>query len=282
MPSHVSINVKVGCDPEIFVAKDNKIISCHDLLPGTKEHPHPVDYGAIQVDGVAAEVNIKPASNSSHFAYYLLNVMNELKSRLPNHTLKIQPAFEFPLEYLRSLPDDVKRLGCNPDFNAWTGEKNDPPNGNATRLRTAAGHLHIGWTEGQDINDPFHFKNCCRVTQQLDYYIGLPSMAWDNDSRRRTLYGKAGAFRPKPYGVEYRTPSNMWLRYEDLWPWLFEACKAAVTGMNTGDRVYMPDIYGDKARQVIDGNDLEFISSSAFKKEMYPKTGMSFPRWKKG
>jgi hypothetical protein len=34
---------------------------------------------------------------------------------------------------------------------------------------------------------------------------------WDKDTERRKLYGKPGAFRPKPYGCEYRVLSNAWV-----------------------------------------------------------------------
>ncbi len=38
---------------------------------------------------------------------------------------------------------------------------------------------------------------------------------YDKDTERRGMYGKAGAFRPKPYGVEYRTLSNAWLSNDE-------------------------------------------------------------------
>jgi len=49
-----------------------------------------------------------------------------------------------------------------------------------------------------------------------DYLLGVWSVLHDTDMRRRELYGAAGAYRPKKYGVEYRTMSNFWLRSPQL------------------------------------------------------------------
>ena len=41
--------------------------------------------------------------------------------------------------------------------------------------------------------------------------IGIYAQMWDGDHKRRQMYGAAGAFRPKTYGMEYRTLSNKWI-----------------------------------------------------------------------
>jgi hypothetical protein len=51
----------------------------------------------------------------------------------------------------------------------------------------------------------------------LDAFVGLPSVAWDQQQGRREHYGLAGLYRKKTYGddiggVEYRTLSNFWLK----------------------------------------------------------------------
>ena len=54
-----------------------------------------------------------------------------------------------------------------------------------------------------------------RAIKFLDLLIMIPTMLLDNGpgaARRKEKYGKAGCFRPTPYGVEYRTPSCCWLR----------------------------------------------------------------------
>lgn len=52
-----------------------------------------------------------------------------------------------------------------------------------------------------------------RIIKMFDAYIGLVSVLLDNDTQknRRKIYGKAGDYREKPYGLEYRTLSNFYL-----------------------------------------------------------------------
>lgn len=207
--------MKFGCDPELFVLDTDGNPVCADgLIPGTKDAPYPVPNGAVQVDGMAAEFNIDPASDYKEFSNNVSSVMKTLTSMLPKgYTLSAEPFAVFSEKVWEEAPDHAKVLGCTPDFNAWTGDVNPPPDTSANpRLRTASGHLHIGWTEDADFSDPQHILNCRDLVKQLDWYLGGWSLRIDEDPTRRLLYGKAGAMRFKPYGVEYRVLSNFWLK----------------------------------------------------------------------
>lgn len=202
-----------GCDPELFVfdSKDRPVPA--DMIPGTKAEPFKVPKGAVQRDGMAAEFNIDPVTTFEEFNDSILTVMSELKKFLPRgYSLKTVPFVRFDPEIFDRAPDEAKELGCMPDFNAWTGEINPPPaDPEDPFLRTASGHLHIGWTEDEAPGDPQHVMNCRDLVKQLDWYLGTWSTLKDKDTTRRKLYGKAGACRFKDYGVEYRVLSNFWL-----------------------------------------------------------------------
>lgn len=203
-----------GADPELFVFDSKgRAVSAAGLIPGTKETPFKVEGGAVQVDGMAAEFNIDPCQTFAEFDSRITLVMQQLKDFLPKgHTLSAVPCIVFDEAVWDAAPPEAKELGCTPDFNAWTGTVNPPPNcPDNPRLRTASGHLHIGWTEGADLSDLQHILNCQDLVKQLDWYLGAWSLSADPDSTRRQLYGKAGACRYKPYGVEYRVLSNFWL-----------------------------------------------------------------------
>lgn len=275
----MTTKILVGCDPELFLRSKatGQIVSAHSHLPGTKLEPYKVPHGAIQVDGTAAEFNIDPATSPANFVGNIESVIRNLQKRLPEFDLIYDPTVTYPEDYFSSLPDTAKELGCNPDFNAYTEEVNLPPEGNKTTMRTASGHIHVGWTEGVDIRDEFHFKDCVTVTRQLDYYLGLFSLMWDPDDKRRSLYGKAGAFRVKPYGSEYRTLSNVWLRSQSVQNWVYRATQTAIKHLFQGHNMY--DFYGDFAKDCIDKNNTKWINTKMGSK-VYNSMGIEVPAYR--
>lgn len=267
--------ITIGADPEMFLRESigNKApVSCHGLIPGDKKNPYPVTGGAIQVDGMAAEININPSATRVEFMANIKTVMDGLVEHLPP-VFEIAhgvPFMEFDAQYLGMQPLESLELGCDPDYNAYTGEANPRPDG-MQMFRTAAGHIHIGW--GASVKKPYadkeHFKLCCEMAKQMDYYVGIYSLIWDPDNRRRSMYGAAGAFRAKPYGMEYRTPSTAWLANEELQAWVFDASMKAATDFFNGDR--LADVFGEEARTIIDTNDTEWFKRIDF------ETGLNVP-----
>jgi hypothetical protein len=218
----LSIENRLGADPEVFIydKQFERFISVHEInLPGSKERPFNTNYGACQVDGVAAEFNIKPTDNVKQWLKSIQQGLDHLdfhaRNANPQYGVKISPVATFDQQYFDRIPAFNKELGCNPDFNAYKGEPNESP---FTRepFRTGAGHVHVGWYPKEMLiedvkTDIGHFNDCVSIVQDLDASLYIVSHLWDKDMKRRTLYGKKGSFRPKPYGVEYRPLSNAWL-----------------------------------------------------------------------
>jgi hypothetical protein len=57
----------------------------------------------------------------------------------------------------------------------------------------------------------------------------------DDGEMRKQLYGKAGAFRAKPYGVEYRTLSNFWIFNDNLIRWVWNNTQRALDSVGVVD-----------------------------------------------
>jgi hypothetical protein len=256
--------VLIGADPELFMQNPNSgvFVSAEDLvhgprIPGTKLEPHKVPYGAVQIDGCALEFNIDPAATVDDFVRNINEVRSTISAMVPGYKVVAEPVARFEAGYFKyEVPSHAQELGCNPDYNGWTKETNPRPDPQGEPMRTASGHIHIGWTEGQDVEGYDHFHLCCKFARQLDYYLGMYSLMWDKDGTRRKLYGKAGAFRPKSYGLEYRVLSNRWLDSQDLMRWVYNTTQVAMADGFSGR--WAEDTYGDIAQKVIDTNDLDW------------------------
>jgi hypothetical protein len=223
-----NLEITIGADPEKFVHNGKEFVSAHGMIKGSKNEPFPVENGAVQVDGMAVEFNIDPAKDKEEFLSNLKSVMGQLDAMIPDFKTVASPTADFSPEVIKSSPPEALELGCEPDFNAWEdGRANPTPDGDVS-FRTGAGHLHIGWTNDMDITDEAHIQACIALCKQLDLYLGVPSVLFDADDRRRELYGKAGAMRIKPYGVEYRVLSNAWLEDENLMSWVYENTTKAI------------------------------------------------------
>lgn len=230
----------VGCDPELFlVDATGKFRSAHDLIPGEKMQPFRVSKGAIQPDGTSAEFNIDPAMTEEEFMVNIRTVLSELQKTVqkkdPSLSLKVSPVAFFDKDYFGSLPPSALAFGCTPDYNAWTGKKTKFVPTKET-FRTGAGHVHVGWTAFEDVADEAHVFDCQEGTKQLDSVLFPMSLLWDSDEKRRTLYGKMGAYRPKSYGFEYRPLSNAWIADPDLHRWVYKATVKAMELLDSFDK----------------------------------------------
>lgn len=229
----------LGCDPEVFVMKKRAkkyYHSAHGLNEGTKEKPVRVEKGAVQVDGMALEFNIDPARTEDEWFTNISTVMKQMEASIPKGlVIKAVPVAHFTRKHLKEQPEEAKELGCSPDFNAWrNGAVNPRPNADVD-FRTGAGHVHFGWGKDLDVNDERHIEACCILSKTLDCTLGVGCALFDDGVKRRELYGAPGAFRPKPYGCEYRVASNAWLRDEATIRWVFKICSQVFRKLHTGE-----------------------------------------------
>jgi hypothetical protein len=209
----------IGTDTELF-AVDTKGIhrSLCGKIGGTKEEPLQIKNlprgCCVQEDNVSLEFNIPPAKSLENFEAYI-NIMVQKSAEILKANkllLSTDSSASFIKEEL--IHPNSLLFGCEPDYNAWKLVENPKPYSKDETLRTCGGHIHVG-TEIDMITG----------VQNMDLYLGIPSILLDSSPssvKRRELYGKAGAMRPKPYGFEYRTLSNFWVFDDKLirWVWL--------------------------------------------------------------
>lgn len=246
----------IGSDPELFIRnKDNKIISAEGLIGGSKDNPILFDDRGffIQEDNVMAEFNIPPANSKEEFIEYMQYARDWVEAFLSTHD--VEPVFankvthEFQQEQLQS--NQARLFGCEPDWNVYLRQRNRAPSAN-TAFRSCGGHIHIGF----DYNDQADQENLIRA---LDATLGLSSVFYDKDEVRRKGYGKAGNFRFKPYGVEYRTPSNFWISNDQSVGWVYNKVEEAFSYLP-----YIKDIYKleEDIQKAINNRDEELANST--------------------
>lgn len=227
------VNVTVGSDPEVFVKNaQNEVITPKFIVWGTKNDPlllHDDGY-YIQRDNMAMEFCIPPASTAKEFVKHIdLGIFHCLEFLPEGHDILAKPSLVFPKELIDG-DEEALNFGCDPDFNAYTNEQNPKPKASNPYLRSCGGHIHIGYS------NPTEEQNL-QIIKHLDLYLGLPSLFLDDDTDRRQLYGNAGCFRNKKYGVEYRTLSNFWLKDPKYIHWVYVNSILAIGSINASNQI---------------------------------------------
>ena len=212
--------IKLGCDPEVFLYhKSGVFMSADGKFPGTKREPFKVERGAVQVDGTALEFNIDAASNEDEWEKNITTVlsqMNEMVREVDKElSIVFRPIANFIDTVWETISGESKILGCDPDYD-YRGSPNPNPGEKLLNvpLRTAAGHIHIGWTEHELAVAPEHFSDCTVIASHF-HKKGIFNPTVKDEHERLKYYGMNGSFRPKHYGVELRSPSNIWVGSEE-------------------------------------------------------------------
>jgi hypothetical protein len=258
-------NIKLGTDPEIFIENETEIVSAVGLIPGTKSEPHPIsDKGhCIQTDNIAFEFNIPACDNADDYVENINYVKEYLDVIAKAHGFKLSTKASDEINPIHLQSEQAQVFGCEPDFNVYLEDMNPSPNSN-TNLRCVGGHVHIGYdnpNQSQSVN----------IVKMFDIFVTLPSLLIDNDERRRELYGKAGSFRFKDFGVECRQLSNFWIHDDTLIKWVFNQTIKAVSCVLENKHTYYLDKYSTQVVQAIDNNDkkLAKLLLTQIKKDNY-------------
>jgi hypothetical protein len=163
----------------------------------------------VQEDNITMELGWTPTS-VREFAPTALVALAEAENyaKEKHAKLYIAPALHAPHGLLAH--PDAQKFGCLPDQDAYLQGAMRPPLAAAEvgDVRFAGGHLHIGYDKKKALIPDW------ALVQLLDL-VYLKTAIMDDyarKSKRDEWYGRPGIFREKPYGLEYRTPSNCWLK----------------------------------------------------------------------
>lgn len=223
--------ITIGADPELFLHDGTNFIPSEKFIKGTKKKPFEFEPGfAVLNDNVMCEYNIPPATTAEEFLKYNLKVHAYLREKTKCNLVFIPTAW-FDEEILFKSKG-YREFGCEPDRCIYENEQESINIFNQP-YRFAGGHVHVGYP-----NKIFPAIES-RVVAMMDVLLGIPFTVIDKDNMRRRAYGKAGRFRVKEFGIEYRSLSNHWLTNPELIRYVFNQAVLAVnTVMHNVDRVY--------------------------------------------
>lgn len=244
--------ITLGADPEIFICDDKEIVSAEGLTEGgSKYSPRPIsDLGhAIQEDGIMFEYNIPPCSTKEEWfdAHKVCQDYLEVLASAHGYKFSQKVSDEINTKYLQT--PQATTFGCEPDYNVYLQSENESPDNN-TNLRCAGGHVAIGYPSPNE-------KQTEQIVKMFDIFVTLPALFRDNDTRRRELYGKAGSFRFKDFGVECRALSNFWIHSKNTMDWVFDQTLKAVNCVLDDECEVLIQKYSKEVQKAIDSNNLD-------------------------
>ena len=215
-------------------------------------HPYNCDSTYLSkfiIDGVQAELNPRPAACRALLGNEIKNCFRELRDLMVEKGVAadFSQCVEVDKAEMDSLSDGSKVFGCAPSTNCYTAAESkitvDPK---VYRGRSAGGHIHIGnqfieYLINPDLREQHRsayeydksnsnmwkqatimdavLKTPDIIVPVLDIVLGNTCVLIDrspSNKERRKVYGRAGEYRIKDYGLEYRTLSNFWLRSYQL------------------------------------------------------------------
>ena len=126
------------------------------------------------------------------------------------------------------------------------------------------GHISIGWdnpTQEQQLD----------MVKAMDATVGLESVLLDFDTERKKLYGKAGCFRFREYGIEYRSLSNFWIKSDESLKWSWDTTMKAIELVNS-DKIEEVKELGNYIVEAINTNNKELAQELLNKIEVITNT----------
>lgn len=214
------VSLMYGSDPEFFVKVGDKVVGSERFVPANGAD---TGVGRVVRDGFQVELNPQASDTVDGVIFNIAEGMRKLNQLVSKSTLGADAHITFKRvvditqEEMDSMSKKSKIFGCMPSYNIYGDSVELPSDASKIMFRSAGGHIHLGSTDEETSQTVHDFSNIVRM---MDLLVGIPLVLIDNcpedNARRRQYYGRAGEFRMPPYGVEYRTSSNVWLKHPEL------------------------------------------------------------------
>jgi hypothetical protein len=263
----------IGSDPELMLwdRHQGRIVSSIPVLKQDKHNPIDLGDGAkMYADNVLVETSFPPSDTKSGFMSTIRKVFGKMHNHLGTR-YQLLPKTAHIYDARELAEKKAVESGCSENFAVYEQRKGPPPPF-SSGLRTGSFHIHIGHDE---LLNP---QNKDKMVKILDIYLGCASIVFDGDETspmRRSLYGKAGEFRPTSYGVEYRVLGNFALRSPKTTELVVDLVEHSLETLldGNGDKL-LATIKPDEVQNAIN-NNMRGLSKSILMRAGVNKTMMS-------
>lgn len=241
----------IGHDVEFFLIGDSGLIPAERVLAGTKGRGTAIAKGVLaHPDNVMAEISSAAPFAARNLKQRMMHDLNALRHHVDPVRVSIASSMNITRDTLDNC-ESAKEIGCSLDYQ--NGMPRDKLNADDLGdTRHAGGHLHF------DVSPSIAPDWAARV---CDIMLGCHVIAaGEKQGARRGFYGLPGLYRPKSYGMEYRTLSNYWVRMivdgrADEFLRRVTLCSAAFEKI-VPEILELPTMFGDMAVDVISSENV--------------------------
>lgn len=215
----------VGIEREMPVYVNNIAVPAQLLIPQyTKENPFTINGGTMHHDCSLLEFTTPPCDTNEKLRSSYIRQKEYVREALlttvdvrrraadviggavHSITLSEDTAAAFSQVDFMNQPEN-RELGCSPSRNAY-GSRPIRPEGYADTKRFGGTHLNISTPDTTSSEDR-------SLVMAVDIAFAMPHMftcnSPDDEQLRRELYGRAGEYRRKDFGIEFRVLSSNFL-----------------------------------------------------------------------
>lgn len=228
-------NIILGCDPELFLERDGRIIGSERVIPEAGLKPGNSIKATVVRDGIQVELNPTASANMTMVGRSISTAFEMLAREVRKHegvSISFRDLVDVERAELDALSETSRVLGCKPSKNIY-GVRPITVDPKTYTKRSAGGHAHFGLS----LFSRSLFEERDNMVSPFDIFVGNTCTMIDRGpgaKERRENYGRAGEYRTPTYGVEYRTLSNFWLRNYSLMTLVYGLSSIAISMINEG------------------------------------------------
>lgn len=219
----------IGTDPEVFLFNTitKKYVPASRYFEDYgKSNPLDLGFGyKVLKDNVMLEWNQPPADSLDDFINNTYQAINLIAQEINDASIEFKFESSVHLKDFEFVDESSKEFGCEPAYNIYDMENSPKEN---DKHRYGAGHIHIGFDKLNTDDKLERFIRC------LDYNLYVPMLNIEGETRRNKYYGAPGNFRKTPYGIEYRSLSNFWLKDEELISFVYNGVQKSIEMFEEG------------------------------------------------